>query len=77
MLGNTMADDSRETDSTSIDSAINELAERKNGKLGFLDEFLKNFKKEFRNFNSKVRKPEMKYLRIFDHFIGQIILWLV
>lgn len=27
-----MADDSRETDSTSIDSAINELAERKNGK---------------------------------------------
>lgn len=40
MLGNTMADDSRETDSTSIDSAINELAERKNGKIGFLDEFL-------------------------------------
>lgn len=32
VCGNIMADDSRETDSTSIDSAINELAERKNGK---------------------------------------------
>lgn len=41
-----MADDSRETDSTSIDSAINELAERKNGKHRFLHQAAR-----FKSFN--------------------------
>lgn len=37
-----MADDSRDTDPQTIDSAINELAERKNGKRNYTSAKLNN-----------------------------------